>query len=147
MNLKKIYRRTSLFLISIIIISNIPFVSWIIDSCFGMDYYAYSNGDGTWTGGGTSFKEKPYPNIMTLSTTEIDSRVYGAKPVGVELRELYPNADTIIYRLFWKNPLVFWHWWQYIGMDHRYDFPYKSWEEIQARRPPNFRRSGKWQQF
>ena len=146
--MKKIYRRVSLFLISILILSNLSIVSWILDLNFGMEYYAYSNGDGTSTVWCGSFKDSPYPDVMTLSTTKVDTRVYGAtKPVGAKLRETYPNADTIIYRLFWKNPLVFWHWWQYISGDHKYDFPYKSWEEIEARRPKGFKLNGEWQQF
>ena len=94
----------------IILISNIPLVTWFIDGISGNDYYAYSTGDGYCTLWCGSFKEYPYPNYMTLSTTKIDSTHDGEIiPVGKELRNLYPNADTVFYRLFWKNPFKFWH--------------------------------------
>ena len=148
MNFKKIYVRVFGGFITIIILSNISLFSWILDSYFGIDYYSYSNGDGTWTGESTAFKQNPYPNIMYLSLTKRDSSHTGEiEPIGVTLRKSYTNADTIIYRLFWRNPLFFWHWWQYLSVDRRYDFPYKSWEEIRARRPKYFKLNSQWQQF
>lgn len=149
MKFKKIYFRiASLVIITIILLSNTSIGSWLMDSYFGMDFYAYSNGDGTSTFWCGSFKDKPYPDISTLSTTKVDTRVNGAtKPVGAELRETYPNADTIIYRLFSRNPILFWRWGQYLFGDPKYKFPYKSWEEIKAHRPKNFKRSNQWQQF
>ncbi len=135
-------------IIMFIVISNNPIASWMIDSILGQDYYAYSNGDGTLTLWCGSFKETSYPNGMSLSLTKIDSLHTGEiEPAGVTLRRLYPNADTTIYRLFWKNPFKFWHWWQYISKDHKYDFPYKSWEEIEARRPKDFKRNNQYQHF
>lgn len=41
--------------------------------------------------------------------------------------------DKRIYRLFSKNPLAFWRWGLYF-FDGRYQFPYKSWEEIKKTR-------------
>jgi hypothetical protein len=55
-------------------------------------------------------------------------------PVGLELRHEYPNADTIVYRIFWKNPFTFWRWGYYLIGDEKYNFPYKNWDEIGKRR-------------
>ena len=138
-----------IFFSAAILISNIPIFSLIIDSILKQDYYAYSNGDGTWTGGASSFKELPYPNNMNLSLTIIDTLQDGeTKPFGAQLREVYPNADTVVYRLFEKNPFKFWHWYEYLfTKDHKFDFPYKSWDEIYAKRPKGFKINPQWQQF
>lgn len=137
----------------IIVMANTPPFPIFIDAVIKQDLYAYSNGDGTstnWCGG--SFKDKPYPNIRVLSTTIIDSTIDWDStspriPIGAELRQTYPNADTIIYRLFSKNPLRFWHWRGYLFEDEKYSFPYKSWDEINKKRGDNFKLNGRWQVF
>jgi len=57
------------------------------------------------------------------------------------------NLDTIIFRIFKQNPLVFWHWRDYISNDHKYQFPYKDWNEIKKRRPSNYVLNKRWQMF
>ena len=138
-----------ILLVTIILFVNIPLVTLMIDSVLHQDYYDYSNGDGTFTLWCGSFKEEPYPNGLTLSLTTIDTLQEGeTKPVGAQLREIYPNADTVIYRLFYKNPFKFWHWYEYLfTKDHKFDFPYKSWQEIYAKRPKDFKINPQWQQF
>lgn len=42
-------------------------------------------------------------------------------------------TDTILYRLNRNNPIKFWRYADYI-FKKKYQLPYQSWEEIEARR-------------
>ena len=145
---KRIMKKRKIILIITvaILLANIPLISWILDANF-QNGYDYSNGDGTFTRNFCSdFTCKESPDFMNLS---LYKKVYenDTEPLGITLRKLYFKADTVIYRLFWKNPLCCWHWGQYISGDHKYDFPYKSWGEIKDRRPKDFKLNSQWQQF
>ena len=70
-----------------------------------------------------------------------------SKVVPDKFVEEYPSTkDTVVYRLFWKNPLAFWRWAEYFN-DKRYDLPYKSWESIRKKRGYDIKYSNKWQEF
>lgn len=43
------------------------------------------------------------------------------------------KKDTILYRLFTKNPLAFWRIKSFFT-DSKYQLPYENWEEIERRR-------------
>lgn len=143
----------SFFVLTIlIVITNIPIISGIIDINRN---YAYSNGDGTLTMLCDRLKENHYPNYQILKTTGVDSMqpsgtlqhpIYPPN-AGAVLRETYPNADTVMYRLFWKNPLCFWQWREYFNKDMKYQFPYKNWKEIETKRPKDFILNKNYQTF
>lgn len=133
---------------------NIPFCSNVLDEIFiDNGCYFYSNGDGTSTVACKSYKsEGKHPDHEYLSLTEVDERIahdslHPLIPIGLELRKVYPNADTVVYRLFKKNPLIFWRWREYIFGDEKYKFPYKDWDEIEKKRPKDFKINHEWQMF
>jgi len=131
-----------------IAVSNTPLGFGLIELfCVGEEPYQYSNADGTFTKiNYKGFKFRAYPSYHYLSLYK--SYQDGAEPIGKRLRKDYPNADTVVYRLFWKNPLCFWRWYWYLTDElEQYNFPYKSWNEIKKRRPKNFKRMEKWQDF
>ncbi len=43
------------------------------------------------------------------------------------------SKDTVLYRLFSKNPFAFWRIKSYF-IDPKYNLPYKNWEEIEKTR-------------
>jgi len=140
----------SVVLIFLICISNLKFISIWLDEKTGNAAYPYSNADGTSTSYGFASLQgdKAYPNNKTISIL-IDTTEYNRSMTSPASRlwEKYPNADTIVYRVFKKNPFYFWRWSQYIFGDERYSFPYKSWDEIKKRRPKNFVLDPEGQQF
>lgn len=137
-----------IIIIVIITFTNLPYVSPMIELFTGDECFRYSNGDATCTAVCCAFKDKPYPYFKILSLTKVDTTYQNeTKPLGAELRNIYPNGDTVMYRLFKKNLLKFWEWRAFIVDDPKYKFPYKSWEEIKARRPKDFKLNSEWQQF
>jgi hypothetical protein len=135
------------YIVLFIAISNTPLVYVPIELfCFQSVPYRYSNADGTYT--------REYYHVFGSQTWPDQylpvhgNKIVGDDPFGKQLRRDYANADTVVYRLFWKNPLCFWRWYAYLtnGMES-VNFPYKSWDEIKKRRPKNFKRMEKWQDF
>ena len=55
------------------------------------------------------------------------------------------KKDTVLYRLFYKNPLAFWRYKSYLT-DLKYKLPYKSWSKINLVRKDT-KYLGKWQNF
>jgi hypothetical protein len=107
-------KRLIVIALLVIITSNFPPFS-VIFSLFNGPY-RYSNADGTFT-----FQEiwlRDYDNMM---------RVYEHERPGFKLK------DKRVYRLFRKNPLVFWRWRAYF-IDKRYGLPFKDWDEIKRLR-------------
>ncbi len=121
-----------LVVIFFMLLSNFPPIRYVFELFTNENHYKYSNGDGSLTK-----QEIPFKNS-----------VYNLSPVVPEkYKELYPNStDTIMYRIFWKNPLEFWRWAEYY-YDKRYTLPYKNWEEIKKRRGVNFQRNSNFQNF
>ena len=119
-------KKIILIVISIILLANLLPLHIFLDE----GHYRYSNADGSFTG------------------IDIKSRKYNLSPVVPDsYRKEHPNStDTLVYRVFWKNPLAFWRWRTYFT-DKRYKLPYKSWEEIKKKRGYDIEYSNKWQDF
>ena len=77
-------------------------------------YYNYSNKNGSVTF--TEFKARDF---------EMMKRRFES------YRKKTGNTDTIMYRLFKKDPITFWRWGKYF-ISKRYQLPYKDWSEIKA---------------
>jgi hypothetical protein len=130
--MKKGYKTVIIIVLSVIVVSNIPPVNKFFGFFFDQHHYRYSNGDGTWTVIENQFKGEHLRFEKTI-------------PKEI-LYEKYPGADTIIYRLFWRNPLAFWRLGEYI-YDKRYTIPYKSWKEIKKNRRIPGRENSSYQDF
>jgi hypothetical protein len=119
-------------LIIIMLISNFPPIKSVISLFTDENHYRYSNADGSFTGVDIPFK----------------GRLYNLAPVlPKSFKEKHPtSSDTIVYRLFWKNPLAFWRWGEYY-YDKRYNLPYLSWKEIRKKRGYDLKYSTNWQDF
>ena len=50
-------------------------------------------------------------------------------------KQKHPEKPPVVYRLFWKNPLAFWRWSDYLSDDPHYKLPYKDWNEIKKKHP------------
>lgn len=152
--LKKKLKPLLIILLSIILISNIPPINKWIDFVFDDNHYSFSNADGTSTFIYQSFMGGAFsvPKILstTISDPAVDTLGMGGNsniPPGKALRDKYPGADTVVYRLFWKNPLTFWRWGNYIFGDIKYDYPYKNWNEIKKHRRINHVVNSSFQSF
>ena len=104
--------------LAIIIISNIPgfthFFSFFVDNKGHTEDFRFSNTDGGYMNG-LDFKGPHFEGIIRLHKEYIDS---------------FPEKkDKKLYRLFWRNPLIFWRWGLYF-YDERYALPYKDIDEI-----------------
>ncbi|MCZ2458284.1 MAG: hypothetical protein LC128_01545 [Chitinophagales bacterium] len=119
-------------IILFMIISNLPPLKGVFGLILDDDYYRYSNGDGS----------------LTFSEIPFKGRLYNLSPiVPKSFIQTHPNTnDTLVYRLFWKNPLYFWRWGEYF-YDKRYELPYKSWHEIRKKRGYDLKNSNNWQDF
>ncbi len=140
--MKKKFKQLSIGVIIVIIVTNIPPVNTWIDLIVDQYHYCYSNADGTVTHIHDFFKGGPFYVPKVLSTVKVEripdtmglGPYYKVLPPGTDLRNHYPGADTVMYRLFWKNPLTFWRWRDYVFNNEKYNFPYKSWIEIKKHR-------------
>ena len=117
-----------LLLLLIIVLSNVaplhPFFLFFLDN----DHYRYSNANGAFT-----FTEESKGRNFAMAKRSFD---------GYKMQ----TPDTILYRLFRKNPLTFWRWSDYIN-DPKYNLPYKSWGEIRKVRGYDLKYSNNWQDF
>ena len=105
-----------LFILGFMLISNIPFIKGLYSITIDEKHYRYSTINGTFT-----FSE--FMDINYANMTKLFDRY----------KENNPNKDTVLYRLFSKNPLCYWRWAEYF-YDKRYELPYHNWEEIKKRR-------------
>ena len=113
--------------LSIFIMSNISPVHEVFSLFGDNDHFRYSNHNGEFT-----FVEfKGRDTIMLKKVFNIFSEKSG---------------DTVLYRLFSKNPLAFWRISKYFT-DPKYKLPYKSWAEIKAKRKYELKNSNNWQDF
>lgn len=56
------------------------------------------------------------------------------------------SKDSVLYRLFSKNPFAFWRYADYIN-DPKYNLPYKNWKSIKKIRSYELKNSNNWQDF
>jgi hypothetical protein len=121
-----------LLLAFIIIISNTPPFMYLVDWAMDLHHYKFSNASGSFT----------VTNTSTTKMTGINS----AFQEYVKIKHPAPK-DTVLYRIFSKNPLAFWRWNSYL-FDERHKLPYKSWDEIKT--DPYFqknRKQGDYREF
>lgn len=100
-------------IIMIVILSNLPPLKPYFRFFLDENHYRYSNETGSFT-----FVEFKAHDIKMMNRRF--DRYKSTSPAA---------HDTIVYRLFKKNPLSFWRWSGYM-FDSRYKLPYKSWDEI-----------------
>lgn len=120
------------YFILIVVLSNTPPIKSIISLGLDEKHYRYSNNDGTRT-----FISNPYKGKEFL---------YKKYFSGKNLLDLYPGADTTVYRLYKKDFWAFWRWGEYV-YDKRYTLPYKSWDSIKAHRRIPGRQNSSFQDF
>lgn len=115
---KGLYILSSILII--ILLSNLPpikyFFNWIVDET----HYEYASASG-------NFK------VIDRSGNNITAIKKGFKE-SLKKENLI-TEDTILYRLFWKNPAAFWRYRSYFDKnDERYKLPYKSKEDIEKKK-------------
>ena len=106
-----------------IIVSNTPPFMYLVDWAIDLHHYRFSNASGSFT---------------VINTASAD--MTGVKLAFQEyIKTKHPEPrDTILYRIFSKNPLAFWRWNSYL-FDERHKLPYKSWDEIEN--DPHFQKN------
>ncbi len=118
----KKYIKISIGILAFCILSNFFIFKTIFRILADEGYYRYSNYNESCT------TEEPLFKGVGLSRPKAAHR---------DCLIEHPNQpDKKLYRLFWKNPLLFWRWRSYF-VDERYDLPYKSWKEIEKLRQQN----------
>lgn len=85
----------------------------------------YSNDSGTFT-----FEEKNF-----------NERTFDMCLRKFEEYKKQAQKDTVLYRLCEKNIFKFWNWGTYLFAE-KFQLPYKSWKEIEARRGTLLAKSG-----
>ncbi|MEN5058746.1 hypothetical protein [Sphingobacterium kitahiroshimense] len=107
-------------LIVIIFLSNIPPLRYTFDWLVDETHYKYATASGNFC-------------VIDRSGNNI-SGVKGGFKESMDPEKLIAD-DTLLCRLFWKNPLAFWRYHSYLDKnDPRYKIPYKSEEEIEKRK-------------
>jgi hypothetical protein len=121
--MKKKYKKWIWLVVVILLITNWPGFKNIT----GLNdwYYRYSNISGTFTAlevpmQGRLFKKPPKGEFILNRPN-----FYGCRAM--------PQGDTVVYRLFYINPLKFWRWGEYT-FDWRYRLPYSNWKNIEKQR-------------
>ncbi len=109
------------------LVSNISPVHEIFSLFGDSDHFKYSNANGEFT-----FVEFKGRDTVMLKKV---FNLYSEK-----------TNDTILYRLFSKNPLAFWRIKKYFT-DPKYNLPYKNWDEIKSKRTYELKNSNNWQDF
>jgi hypothetical protein len=104
----KYYKRI-LICIVIITLSNWSPINYFIHEfeVIDMQHYSYSNSD----------------DLSTIFHENFGSPFKYRTTVSDEYRTTHPKNDTVLYRNFWKNPICFWRWNEYIT-DKKYTLPY-----------------------
>ncbi|MNL28118.1 hypothetical protein D3C87_1497490 [compost metagenome] len=115
---KRYYILTSL--IVIIFLSNIPPLLYTFDWLVDETHYKYTTASGNF-----SVTDRSGNNIVAIKKGFKES---------MDPEKLIVD-DTVLCRLFWKNPLAFWRYHSYLDKnDPRYKLPYKREEEIEKRK-------------
>jgi len=124
-------KRTLLITVLIIIVlSNIPPIKSVLGVLLNDDWYRYSNGNGSYT-----FVDQQLSNSIY--------RLNKIVPLSCRTEN---NGDTIVYRLFYRNPLRFWNWAEYF-YSKKYQMEFKSWDKIKRKRAYILKFSNNCQQF
>lgn len=121
MTRKKAYRLAGILVLLTLLAANFTPLNWLFKISVDADRYCYSNLSGTVTVMENRFKNRAISNFGQFSQVKPECRVPGFE------------SDTLMYRLFSKQPLAFWRWKEYLT-DERYQLPYASWEEVKERR-------------
>lgn len=106
-----------LWVLCVIIITNLPYITGVIAFVADEGHYRYSNSDGSSTY--TEFNNHDFD--LAIRRHSSCNRLRSSK------------ADQTLYRLFKKEPFAFWRWGRYF-YDERYKLPYKDWKLIQKNR-------------
>ncbi len=109
---KKTFKISVIVIIAIIILSNIGPMHSFVSLFANANHHRYSSS----TAGFTFLEQYQGRDTAMLK-----------KKFDLFKKE---TSDTILYRLFSKNPLAFWRYIDYYK-DPRYDLPYKDWKEIE----------------
>lgn len=97
---------------TIMILSNIPPVSYLFDYALDEKHYRYSNASGNF-----NVTDRSGNNIIGIK----ESFKEYVKSNRVK------ETDTVLYRTFWRNPIAFWRWHTYFNSkDERYKLPFKN---------------------
>ena len=117
----------------IILFSNLNPIQYLISIFLDENYYQYSNYNGSFTTKEHVFKGTGFRGVKNeFKNYKLDSKSFKK------------SNDTLLYRLFLRNPLRFWHWKDYF-LDERYQLPYKNWKEIRERRGYDIK--GYWRDY
>ncbi len=123
MTRKKAYWLTGILLLVTVLAANLTPLNWLFMISVDADRYCYANLSGTVTVMENRFKNRAISDFSQFSHVKPECRVPGFE------------GDTLMYRLFSKQPLAFWRWKEYLT-DERYNLPYITWETIKERRMP-----------
>lgn len=117
----------SVILLVVILLSNISPIHDVFSLFGDSDHFRYSNYNGEFT----------FVEFKGRDTAMLKRKLEHYKS---------EKGDSVIYRLFSKNPLAFWRINKYYT-DPKYKLPYKSWAEIKAKRKYELKNSNNWQDF
>jgi hypothetical protein len=125
MQLTNKMKKILLFVLVIVVITNLPPIKWIT----GPDDILYSNANGTFTFDEANISGRNYELCM--------DNFYAFKSIN--------EKDTVLFRITPINILEFWRWGDYL-IKGKYKLPYKSWREIERIRGPIENKTN-WQAF
>lgn len=114
----------ALIVFFVVLIFNIPpgryLANWIIDN----DHYRYCNYSGSFTSIDPGHYEESHVRDALASCLKLNAPLL-TKPIKAQ--------DRVVYRLFWRNPLCFWRWYDYC-VNPAYALPYIRWSGVEKRR-------------
>lgn len=117
----------------IILISNYNPIQYLISTFLDNNYFKYSNYNGSFTTKEDVFKGDGYEGINNEFQNYLNDSL-----------KTKTKKEKVIYRLFYRNPLRFWLWKDYV-FNERYRLPYKKWEEIREVRGYDIK--GYWRDY
>ncbi len=123
-------KKKLVIILFVIFFSNIPPFKSILSVYLNDGWYRYSNADGSYT-----FIDNPISNSN-----------YSLKKIIPVTCRVHNSSDTIMYRLFYKNPLKFWNWGEYF-YSKKYNLEYMNWGRIKKKRGYTIENSNNCQQF
>lgn len=120
--------------IIVLVVFNLHPLRTIMEVFIDEDHYRYTNYSGSFTVSEKPFKvDRRYPQVIKGFHAFKDDKKPNSK-------------DTILYRLFWRNPLAFWRWRGYFT-EERYKLPYMDFDEVKKRRGKNWVGDNYYQRF
>lgn len=121
MTRRKYYKLIGIIVLVTIAACNFTPLNVLFKLSVDSDHYQYSNLSGTVTFSEDWFKKRTISDVTKFRKVSPSC-----------IAEGFEN-DTLMYRLFSKNPLAFWRWKEYFT-DERYDLPFARWTEISNKR-------------